>query len=169
MRAAAVSDWKRACEEYGKALQKEPNAPELRAKYEHAKAQAYEQSISRTQRFLEEHDYEAARTEADYAVQLREEDPTALALRAKVRVGLALDTLQQARATAERGNVNVAFDLLERAQNLPADAAVRADIASTEPIVVSAALRKWPPSEGRYPLSATEVPTTNGSPCSWSG
>lgn len=122
--AAVVGDWKTAVNEYGEALSKEPESPELKQKFENAKRQAIDSSFKKAQACATSGDWACAVGEADYALQLDSGNQEIAAFRATAARSLALQQIAQSRDVAMKGDFRGALQLIERSQALSSDATV---------------------------------------------
>ncbi|MFL5344859.1 MAG: hypothetical protein ACJ8AT_08695 [Hyalangium sp.] len=127
--AAAVGDWKSALNEYGEALSKEPDSPELKQKFENAKRQAIDSSFKKAQACATTGDWGCAVGEADFALQVDSGNQEIAAFRATAARSLALQQIAQSHDVAMKGDFRGALQLIERSQALSSDATVAQEAA----------------------------------------
>lgn len=138
-RAAAVGDWRTAHNEYRQALHKEPNAPALKEKYDRARKEAVGGAYRRAQSCAATGDWACAISEADYALSIDDGNAEITAFKAGALKSLGLSILQEARASASRGQFKVAFEQLKMGSAVSADPEVADDAARAQTEIVAAA------------------------------
>ncbi len=128
--AAAVGDWKTALNEYGEALSKEPDSPQLKEKFEHAKREAIDDAYKKAQACATAGDWGCAVGEADFALQVDSGNQEIAAFRATAARSLALQQISQSHDLAMKGDFRAALQLIERSQALSSDATVAQEAAN---------------------------------------
>jgi tetratricopeptide (TPR) repeat protein len=122
--AAALGDWKGAYAQYSAALAKDPESPELQAKYQNARQQAIADAYRKAQACAAASDWSCAVGEADYALEVDSGNAEIAAFRANAARSLALARISQSHGEATQGRFRVAFDMIESAKALSNDASV---------------------------------------------
>jgi tetratricopeptide (TPR) repeat protein len=122
--AAAVGNWEAALNHYGQALANEPDSPELKAKYEHARREAVADAYRKAQACAAAGDWSCAVGEADFALKVDGGNAEIASFRANAARSLALQQISQSHEHATKGDYRHAFELIERARALSSDATV---------------------------------------------
>ena len=122
--AAAVGDWKTAFAEYREAFSKEPESPELKQKYEHAKTEAVADAFRKAQACATSGDWSCAVGEADFALGVDTGNTEIAAFRATAARSLALQQIAQSHDEAMKGQFRAALQLIDRSKALSSDATV---------------------------------------------
>ncbi|MBN1210694.1 MAG: hypothetical protein JXB05_37950 [Myxococcaceae bacterium] len=128
--AAALGNWEAALNHYGQALANEPDSPELKAKYEHAKREAVADAYKKAQACAAAGDWSCAVGEADFALKVDGGNAEIASFRANAARSLALQQISQSHEHATKGDYRQALDLIERARALSSDATVSQEAAT---------------------------------------
>jgi hypothetical protein len=140
-RAAATGDWKSAEAQYGAALQKDPNNPEKRAKWQQARQAALAGAVAANRACQVAQDWECAFGEADYLARLEPGSAEYAALRADAGRNVAYLRLRRASEASQRRDHRAAFDLLAQARAATNDPAAQAEASRLSASLVQGAVQ----------------------------
>ncbi len=127
--AAAVGDWKTAYLHYRQAVEKEPERPDLREKFERARREAISDASRRAQACVQQQQWQCAVSEADFALEIEPTDSALLAVRADAGRSLARAKLAEAHDRAVSRDFAGAAQLLEQAAQVSPTPDTRAEVA----------------------------------------
>ncbi|MFP2908363.1 hypothetical protein ACLESD_25585 [Pyxidicoccus sp. 3LFB2] len=117
-RAAAVGDWKAAYSAYRQALANDPDSPELKTKFEEARALALEDSQKRARACEQVEDWNCALAESDFALSIDGGNADLAAFRMRAATRVAFGLLDGAAEQARSGQFPQAVNELKRATQL---------------------------------------------------
>lgn len=138
--AAAIGDWRTALAEYREALQKEPDSPVLREKYQRARDEAIAGGLRKGRACSASEDWSCALKQADYVLRIDDGNAEATMLRADATKGLARKWIAMSRSETARREFRAAWADLQRAQEASSDADLAAEFrAATAELAAASA------------------------------
>jgi tetratricopeptide (TPR) repeat protein len=135
-RAAATGDWRTAERQYAAAVQRDPKSPELRAKWQQARAEALAAALRKAQGCGTAQDWECAYAESSYALSLDDARADVAAFQRDAALQAAHLRVRRAAEATERADFRNAYALLASAQQASADPGVAAQARAVEPRLV---------------------------------
>ncbi len=114
--AAAVGDWKTAYGSYRQALAEKPETPGLKEKHDQARAAAVADAWQKAQGCERMQNYDCARGEAEFVLQLDPVHAEAVALRQRSVTQQALASVNNARSAAAQNRYQEALSLLSKSR-----------------------------------------------------
>jgi tetratricopeptide (TPR) repeat protein len=135
-RAAATGDWRTAERQYAAAVQKDPQSPELRAKWQQARAEALAGAFRKAQGCGAAQDWECAYAESSYAMSLDDARADVVAFQRDAALQAAHLRVRRAAEATERADFRNAYAFLASAQQVSADPGVAARARAVEPRLV---------------------------------
>ncbi len=141
-RAAALGDWRTAVFEYREAVSKDPDDPQLRAKFEAARREAVAAALRKAEACVAAANFECAVGECDFVMSLDAGNVQAARLRADAAKVVAQRLLASARSHAGRKQVREGFEALERAARTSSAPELAAEAGEVRGLLVAAALER---------------------------
>jgi hypothetical protein len=135
-RAAATGDWRTAERQYAEAVRRDPKSPELRAKWQQARAEALAAALRRAEGCGAAQDWECAYAESSYAHSLDEARADVAAFQRDAALRAALLRVNRAEEATARLDFRNAYALLASARQASADPGVAARARAVEPRLV---------------------------------
>jgi len=138
--AAAVGDWKTAYVSYRQALAEKPETPGLKEKHDQARVAAVAESWNKAQGCESMQQYDCARAETEFLLQLEPTHAEAIAMRQRAVTQQALVTVNSARAAAAQHRYQEAMSLLAKSRESNDPAVVQQTQLAEQEIIAGASM-----------------------------
>ncbi|WIG92808.1 hypothetical protein [Myxococcus sp. SDU36] len=136
-RAAAMGDWKSAYASYRQALASEPDSPEIKLKFDAARAKALQDAQQRAQTCAQVNDWGCALAESDFALSVEPGNAEIASFRANAAQQVAMGQLDTAVEQAQQGQYAEAASLMDRALQLSPAPEVKTHAEDVRSIIIT--------------------------------